>query len=119
MDGKEKKNPLFSLNVAADKIIQKVQDNATRVLKFLEALSGSAKAAKTIKMKKRGQDNYKRATPDGLVSCNCHGEVAIEIKCPHNLRNKSIIWGFDICNSLETTNSENVKSKQTHKTTHK
>ena len=51
-DGEEEKNPLLSLNALADKIIQNVQDNETRLLKFLEALSCSGKAAKIIEIKK-------------------------------------------------------------------
>lgn len=52
VDGEEEKNPLFSLNVVADKIIQYIHDNETRVLKFLEALSCNGKAAKVIETKK-------------------------------------------------------------------
>lgn len=52
VDSEEEKNPLFSLNVVAGKIIQNVQDNETRLLKFLEALSCSGKAAKIIEIKK-------------------------------------------------------------------
>ena len=28
-----------------------------------------------------GTDVYVGASPDGLVSCNCHGEGVLEIKC--------------------------------------
>lgn len=52
VDSEEEKNPLFSFNVVAGKIIQNVQDNETRLLKFLEALSCSGKAAKIIEIKK-------------------------------------------------------------------
>ena len=52
VDSEEEKNPLFSLNVVAGKIIQNVQDNETRLLKFLEALSCSGKAAKIIEIRK-------------------------------------------------------------------
>ena len=30
------------------------------------------------------------ATPDGLVSCSCHGDGTLEIKCPYSCREKDL-----------------------------
>ena len=30
------------------------------------------------------------ATPDGLVSCSCHGDGVLEVKCPYSCRHKDI-----------------------------
>jgi len=30
------------------------------------------------------------ATPDGLVSCSCHGDGTLEIKCPYSCREKDM-----------------------------
>ena len=58
-------------------MIQNVQDSETRILKFLEALSCSAKSAKIIEMKTRGQDNLimtceKKTRVSRLIDSNHH-----------------------------------------------
>ena len=29
-------------------------------------------------------------SPDGIVTCKCHGQSSLEVKCPYNLRNQSV-----------------------------
>lgn len=31
------------------------------------------------------------ATPDGILQCDCHGRIIIEIKCPYSHRNKLVM----------------------------
>ena len=33
---------------------------------------------------------YLRASPDGLLSCSCHGERLVEVKCPYAYRDKNL-----------------------------
>ena len=35
------------------------------------------------------------ASPDGVVSCSCHGKALLEIKCPHKYRNGLSGWDSD------------------------
>ena len=37
------------------------------------------------------------AAPDGIANCKCHGKTLIEIKCPFNIRNKTIQEGVHEC----------------------
>ena len=34
--------------------------------------------------------SYIVTSPDGIANCKCHGKTLIEIKCPFNIRNKTI-----------------------------
>ena len=38
----------------------------------------------------RGDYPLMGASPDGTVSCQCHGDGCVEVKCPFNQRNNSI-----------------------------
>ena len=39
------------------------------------------------------------ATPDGIVQCMCCGKGVVEVKCPHNCKDKSLKIASD--NSLK------------------
>lgn len=36
---------------------------------------------------------YLRASPDGIVSCDCHGKRLLEIKCPYSIRDMTVQEG--------------------------
>ena len=41
--------------------------------------------------------SYIAASPNGITDCKCHGKTLIQIKCPFNIRNKTIQEGVHEC----------------------
>ena len=59
--------------------------------------------------------SYVAASPDGIVTCKCHGKSIIEIKCPYSIRDKFINQNIiSNCDFLCLKNNEIVLS-ETHK----
>lgn len=51
------------------------------------------------------------ATPDGIVSCTCHGSAVLEIKCPYTYKNGLKGWREDVNFPLD----KDLQMKTTHK----
>ena len=52
--------------------------------------------------------SYIAASPDGIVTCKCHGKGPIEIKCSYSIRDKKISGSFRECDFLITKNNGSV-----------
>lgn len=58
------------------------------------------------------------ASPDGIVSCNCHGTGCIEIKCPYIYRNSSLDEAFSdksFCLQRDVGDKSTLSLKPGHK----
>ena len=54
---------------------------------------------------------YLRASPDGLLSCSCHGERLIEVKCPYSYRDKNLseMFADNAIDYLDITREQPLK----------
>ena len=57
---------------------------------------------------------YLACSPDGIVSCQCHGNALLEIKCPFVLRESSVYTEWSKTEFLEKK-SEDICLKSSHK----
>ena len=59
---------------------------------------------------------YIAASPNGFMICKCHGLLALEMKCPHNIREMAKIEdGLKYCQFLTKTPSGNITINKSHK----
>jgi hypothetical protein len=67
------------------------QESVARA-KYLESFQGDHVNAdvKESGLLVCGEKPYLRASPDGIVSCSCHGTRLLEIKCPYSARDLDI-----------------------------
>lgn len=57
---------------------------------------------------------YIAASPDGIVTCICHGKSTVEIKCPFKIKDVTISEGAHECNFLQTVEGK-VSLLKSHK----
>ena len=59
--------------------------------------------------------SYIVASPDGIVTCKCHGKDLIEIKCPYSIRKKKISKSVRECDFLITNGNGRFTLSRNHK----
>ena len=61
------------------------------------------------------QQPFIAASPDGFMSCKCHGRLPLEIKCPFKIKDKTVKEGVEECNFLTLTSEGTVTINKNHK----
>ena len=58
---------------------------------------------------------YIAASPDAILSCKCHGLIAVEIKCPYNTKDDQISTNYQSCDFLKKTDTGDIILNNNHK----
>ena len=84
-----------STDVAATKYGKKMEPVAFHAsTEYLRLRHENASVFQTV-LNVNAEFPHSRATPDGTVSCSCHGKALLEIKFPHKYRNGLSGWDSD------------------------